>query len=230
MADKAEITAAMLKALVSDFHGMTRSKLAASAKHPSHQAASAKQQTGRVGLREWLTEGDPDRRPCPSHQAVSAQQQTGRVGLREWLTEGPCRRRPYPSHQAVPAQQQTGRVGLRYLVVSPKEKMSLIKEANFSWPSAHSAHWRVPCEEFHFPPVLGPFGCVCARSCLLYLRFLIMLSFLLRADAVRLCMYNHCVAVSARFSSSSALCLGSSGVFFFNPPPVGGMFLWLVRS
>jgi hypothetical protein len=56
MADKAEITAAMLKALVSDFHGMTRSKLAASAKHPSHQAASAKQQTGRVGLREWLTE------------------------------------------------------------------------------------------------------------------------------------------------------------------------------
>jgi hypothetical protein len=33
-----------------------------------------------------------------------------------------------------------------------------------------------------------------------FLRFLIMSSFLLRVDAVRLCMYHHCVSVSARFA------------------------------
>jgi hypothetical protein len=36
-----------------------------------------------------------------------------------------------------------------------------------------------------------------------FLRFLIMSFFLLRVDAMRLCMYHHCVSVSARFLSPS---------------------------
>jgi hypothetical protein len=73
------------------------------------------------------------------------------------------------------------------------------------------ANWRVPCEEPHLVPVLHLVGCVllsgspCTVALAAFLRFLIMSSFLLRVDAVRMCMYHHCVSVSARLPFSSAL-------------------------
>jgi hypothetical protein len=75
------------------------------------------------------------------------------------------------------------------------------------------ANWRVPCEEPHLVPVLHLVGCVLLSgspstvALAAFLRFLIMSSFLLRVDAVRMCMYHHCVSVSARLPFSSALVL-----------------------
>jgi hypothetical protein len=69
------------------------------------------------------------------------------------------------------------------------------------------ANWWVPYEGPHWPRCFIWLVVCCCRvarastvALAAFLRFLIMSPFLLRVDAVRMCMYHHCVPVSARFA------------------------------